>query len=126
MYRTLTVGIACSFPRTSCIMHFRPSLPGFLVLGLRGRVAGFARGRTPALYPGRKMSGTGASVGPYGYRVRKGVVMTDVILFHHAQGLTEGIVEFAEHLRSVGHQVIVPDLFEGRTFASIEDGVGYA
>ena len=52
--------------------------------------------------------------------------MTDVVLFHHARGRTPGILEFAEQLRSAGHQVTVPDLFEGKTFASIEEGVGYA
>jgi dienelactone hydrolase len=52
--------------------------------------------------------------------------VSDVVLFHHAQGRTDGIVQFAERLRGAGHQVIVPDLFEGKTFASIEDGVGYA
>jgi len=52
--------------------------------------------------------------------------MSDVVLFHHAQGRTDGIVQFAERLRSAGHQVTVPDLFEGKTFASVEDGVGYA
>jgi dienelactone hydrolase len=52
--------------------------------------------------------------------------MSDVILFHHAQGITEGVREFAGHLRAAGHRVTVPDLFEGRTFASIEEGVGYA
>jgi dienelactone hydrolase len=52
--------------------------------------------------------------------------MTDVVLFHHAQGLTEGLRDFADQLRAAGHSVMLPDLFEGRTFASIEDGVGYA
>ncbi|HTZ92564.1 MAG TPA: dienelactone hydrolase family protein [Streptosporangiaceae bacterium] len=52
--------------------------------------------------------------------------MADVVLFHHAQGRTEGMLEFAGQLRAAGHHVTVPDLFEGRTFASIEDGVGYA
>jgi len=52
--------------------------------------------------------------------------MTDVILFHHAQGLTEGIRSFADQLRAAGHSVTVPDLYEGKTFASIEEGVGYA
>ena len=52
--------------------------------------------------------------------------MTDVILFHHAQGLTEGVRDFADQLRAAGHSVIVPDLFEGKTFATVEDGVGYA
>ncbi len=52
--------------------------------------------------------------------------MTDVVLFHHAQGRTEGVIGFADLLRAAGHQVTVPDLFDGRTFTSIEDGVGYA
>jgi dienelactone hydrolase len=52
--------------------------------------------------------------------------VADVVLFHHAQGLTDGVREFADRLRSAGHRVTVPDLFEGRTFATIEDGVGYA
>jgi dienelactone hydrolase len=52
--------------------------------------------------------------------------VTDVILFHHAQGLTDGVVGFADKLREAGHHVTVPDLYEGRTFASIDDGVGFA
>jgi dienelactone hydrolase len=52
--------------------------------------------------------------------------VADVVLYHHAQGLTDGVREFADHLRSAGHRVTVPDLFEGRTFPSIEAGVGYA
>ena len=52
--------------------------------------------------------------------------MTDVVLFHHAQGLTDGMREFAGQLRAAGHQVTLPDLFDGRTFGSIEEGVRYA
>jgi dienelactone hydrolase/uncharacterized damage-inducible protein DinB len=52
--------------------------------------------------------------------------MSDVILFHHAQGLTEGVQHFAEELRSAGHRVTVPDLYEGRTFPTVEEGVGHA
>lgn len=52
--------------------------------------------------------------------------MTDVILFHHAQGLTDGVREFADRLRAAGHQVTVPDLYDGATFDALEDGVGYA
>jgi len=51
--------------------------------------------------------------------------VTDVVLFHHVQGRTDGIANFAERLRSAGHGVTVPDLFDGKTFASIEDGLGY-
>jgi len=52
--------------------------------------------------------------------------MTEVVLFHHALGLTPGITAFAAELRTAGHTVHTPDLFEGRTFNSIDDGVGHA
>jgi len=52
--------------------------------------------------------------------------MAEVLLFHHAQGQTAGFHAFADELRSAGHTVHTPDLFEGRTFGSIEEGVGYA
>jgi dienelactone hydrolase len=52
--------------------------------------------------------------------------MTEVVLFHHALGLTPGIVAFADELRRAGHTVHTPDLFEGRTFGTIEAGMGYA
>ncbi len=51
--------------------------------------------------------------------------MADVLLFHHAQGLTPGIVAFADELRAAGHTVHTPDLFEGRTFDSIEAGMAH-
>ncbi|AZN29026.1 dienelactone hydrolase [Flaviflexus salsibiostraticola] len=51
--------------------------------------------------------------------------MVDVIVFHHIQGLTSGVFEFSEELRRQGHTVHVPDLFEGRTFASIEEGLAF-
>jgi len=40
--------------------------------------------------------------------------MAEVVLFHHAQGLTPGVIGFAEQLRAEGHTVHAPDLFEGR------------
>lgn len=52
--------------------------------------------------------------------------MTEIALFHHALGLTPGVVAFADTLRAAGHTVHTPDLFEGKTFASIEEGVGHA
>ncbi len=52
--------------------------------------------------------------------------MAEVVLFHHAQGLTPGLVAFADLLRGGGHTVHTPDLFDGRTFDSIEDGMAYA
>lgn len=52
--------------------------------------------------------------------------MAEVLLFHHAQGLTPGVVAFADDLRRAGHTVHAPDYFDGRTFATLEEGVGYA
>jgi dienelactone hydrolase len=51
--------------------------------------------------------------------------MAEVLLFHHAQGLTRGVRAFADELRAAGHTVHAPDLFEGRTFPSIEEGLAY-
>ncbi|MFD9486063.1 dienelactone hydrolase family protein [Streptomyces sp. NPDC059991] len=52
--------------------------------------------------------------------------MAEVLLFHHAQGLTSGVHAFAEALRAAGHTVHVPDLYEGRVFDDLEDGVAHA
>ncbi|MDP9417409.1 MAG: dienelactone hydrolase family protein [Actinomycetota bacterium] len=52
--------------------------------------------------------------------------MADVVLFHHAQGLTPGIVAFADELHGAAHVVHTPDLFDGRTFDSVEEGVAHA
>jgi dienelactone hydrolase len=52
--------------------------------------------------------------------------MADVVLFHHAQGLTPGVQAFADRLRAAGHLVIVPDYYRGLTFDTIEAGVAHA
>jgi len=51
--------------------------------------------------------------------------MAEVLLFHHAQGLTTGLRAFADELRAAGHTVHAPDLFGGRTFDSIDDGMAF-
>jgi dienelactone hydrolase len=52
--------------------------------------------------------------------------MTEILLFHHAQGQTAGFLAFADKLRAAGHVVHAPDLYDGRTFAELTDGVNYA
>src|SRR3954465_3412074 len=52
--------------------------------------------------------------------------MTEVVLYHHVRGLPEGVQSFADELREAGHTVHTPDLFDGRSFASIEEGMAYA
>jgi dienelactone hydrolase len=51
--------------------------------------------------------------------------MAEVVLFHHVQGLTDGVRAFADSLRSGGHTVHTPDLFEGERPASIEEGLAH-
>ncbi|MEV4532654.1 dienelactone hydrolase family protein [Asanoa sp. NPDC049518] len=52
--------------------------------------------------------------------------MAEVVLFHHAQGLTAGVTAFAEALRSAGHTVHTPDLYEGSTFDTLDEGLSHA
>lgn len=52
--------------------------------------------------------------------------MAEILLFHHAQGRTPGIIAFADTLRRAGHIVHTPDLFEGRTFDTLEQGMSFA
>ncbi|WP_371407455.1 dienelactone hydrolase family protein [Kribbella sp. NBC_00662] len=52
--------------------------------------------------------------------------MAEIVLFHHAQGLTEGVKAFADELRQAGHVVHTPDVYEGNTFATLDEGIGYA
>lgn len=51
--------------------------------------------------------------------------VTEVIVFHHVLGVTDGVRHFAERLRGAGHEVSVPDLFEGQVFASRDEGLAY-
>jgi dienelactone hydrolase len=52
--------------------------------------------------------------------------MAELLLYHHAQGQTPGFLAFADELRAAGHTVHAPDLYDGKTFAELDDGVGYA
>ena len=52
--------------------------------------------------------------------------MTEVVLYHHVQGLTAGVRAFADELRQEGHTVHTPDMFDGRTFETIEAGMAFA
>ncbi|MDZ5445157.1 dienelactone hydrolase family protein [Micromonospora sp. 4G57] len=52
--------------------------------------------------------------------------MAEVLLFHHAQGRTTGVLAFADELRRAGHTVHTPDLYDGHTFITLDDGLAYA
>jgi len=52
--------------------------------------------------------------------------MAEIVLFHHALGQTPGFLAFADELREAGHVVHTPDLFEGKTFSDVNEGVQHA
>jgi dienelactone hydrolase len=52
--------------------------------------------------------------------------MAEVLLFHHVHGLTDGCLAFADDLRAAGHVVHAPDLYDGKTFAGLDEGMAYA
>ena len=52
--------------------------------------------------------------------------MAEILLFHHALGLTPGCISFADELRAAGHVVHAPDLYDGKTFTDLSDGVAHA
>ena len=52
--------------------------------------------------------------------------MAQVLLFHHALGLTPGVVAFADDLRGAGHTVHTPDLYDGQTFSTLDEGMAHA
>ncbi|WGL53112.1 dienelactone hydrolase family protein [Nocardioides sp. BP30] len=51
--------------------------------------------------------------------------MAEILLLHHARGLTDGVHHFADTLREAGHTVHTPDLYEGRLFSDTEAGVAH-
>jgi dienelactone hydrolase len=59
-------------------------------------------------------------------RRQNGTAMAEILLFHHALGLTAGVRAFAGRLRAAGHGVHLPDLYDGRTFTRLDEGVGHA
>ena len=52
--------------------------------------------------------------------------MAEVVVFHHALGLTDAVRRFADALRAAGHTVYTPDLYDGRTFHTIDDGMAHS
>ncbi len=49
--------------------------------------------------------------------------MAEILLFHHAHGITQGMRFLAERLRAAGHIVHTPDLFEGHVFGRLDEGI---
>ncbi|MFE4973105.1 dienelactone hydrolase family protein [Kitasatospora sp. NPDC056651] len=47
--------------------------------------------------------------------------MAQIVLFHSAYGLRPAVRAAADRLRAAGHTVHTPDLFDGRTFESVEE-----
>ncbi len=51
--------------------------------------------------------------------------VAEIVLFHHAHGKTAGVVDFADALRRAGHVVHAPDLFDGRVFDRLDEGLQF-
>lgn len=49
----------------------------------------------------------------------------NIMLFHSTYGLRPAVRQAAERLREAGHEVWTPDLFDGRTFDTVEDGMAF-
>jgi len=46
-----------------------------------------------------------------------------IVLFHSAYGLRPAVHAAADRLRAAGHEVLVPDLYDGRTAETVEEGM---
>ena len=77
--------------------------------------------RSPSCFPPVRLRKIEVDVGIW----TKGFELAELLLFHHAQGQTEGFPAFSDRLRSAGHTVYMPDLFGGRTFESIDAGLAH-
>ncbi|MFF0046084.1 dienelactone hydrolase family protein [Streptomyces sp. NBC_01620] len=49
----------------------------------------------------------------------------NIMLFHSTYGLRPAVHAAAARLRAAGHEVYVPDLFDGRTFETVEEGMAF-
>lgn len=51
--------------------------------------------------------------------------MASILLLHSALGLRPGVDDFAERLRGHGHEVSVPDFYEGHVFDVEAEGIAH-
>ncbi|MFF7631769.1 dienelactone hydrolase family protein [Kitasatospora sp. NPDC008050] len=51
--------------------------------------------------------------------------MAQILLLHSAYGLRPAVHAAADRLRAAGHQVHVPDLYDGKVFDTVEEGMAY-
>ena len=52
--------------------------------------------------------------------------MAEMLLFHHAHGLTDGLGALSDRLRAGGHVVHTPDSYAGVTFLRLDEGIAHA
>jgi dienelactone hydrolase len=52
--------------------------------------------------------------------------VAELVVFHHTLGLTRPVRHFADELRTAGHTVHTPDLYDGRMFETYEEGSAHS
>jgi len=52
--------------------------------------------------------------------------MTTIVIFHSVLGIRRGELDAAERLRAAGHEVLVPDLYEGRVFDAYDPAMAFS
>lgn len=52
--------------------------------------------------------------------------MTDIALFHSVLGVRRGVTEAADLLRAAGHEVLIVDQYNGRTFDDYDEAGEFA
>lgn len=51
--------------------------------------------------------------------------MAQLVLFHSAYGLRPAVHAAADRLRAAGHEVLVPDVYDGKVFDDLDEGMAY-
>lgn len=107
----------------------RRGAAALLVVGAAGPLAACTQGGTsgrPVKTTRPDASDTTADSPKTSGEPDRDIQVAEILLLHHALGLTRGVRAFADRLRKAGHTVHTPDLYDGKTFATLEQGVAHA
>jgi dienelactone hydrolase len=52
--------------------------------------------------------------------------MTTIVIFHSVLGIRQGELDAAERLHAAGHEVVLPDLYDGRVFDDYDTAIAWS